>query len=165
MRYTSQITKKIQKQTPEKAKKAKTKKSTKISETYGVLTWSPKHFFSKHLLFSGIGRGEVHPQTWDPNGLVGYEMDTKCHMRFIHPKAQRSQRSFLEITRGYLNFPRHMILIQGCFLHKSTTQVLAERAAFLDGSKAKACCTTFAGRAVKKQVKSQGFMVIHGDLC
>ena len=68
----------------------------------------PKSFFCLFFLFSGIGRGEVHPLNWDPNGLAGNEMDIKCHMRFFHicPKTQGSQRSFLE--RWALPTKRHL---------------------------------------------------------
>ena len=36
------------------------KKRTKISETHGVLTWSQN--LCLFFLFSGTGRGEIHPQ-------------------------------------------------------------------------------------------------------
>ena len=87
------ITKESRKKNARKQKTTLKTQEEKNTETYGVLTRSPNLcFLLFFFLFSGIGRGEVHPQNWDPNGLEGNEMDTKCHIRVFHicPKTQRS---------------------------------------------------------------------------
>ena len=69
--------------------------------------------------FSGIGRGEVHPQNWDPNGLVGNEMDTKCHIRFFHmrPKTQCSLRSFLINKYLYIYIYCYHVYMYDAFIY------------------------------------------------